>query len=262
MIKKIFSIIGIVILFSIVATYFILVSDLKEKGDRTIMCQNITVTILDSLQNRFVSKKEVKDILISSKANPLKQHPCDLNLSDMENLLNKKSAIKFSDVSVTRDGKILVDITQRRPVLRIETRFGGFYVDDTNYIFPLVNTFTSYVPIICGHIPIKLSEGYRGETADHESKWLNKILKFGKFLDNHEFWNAQIQQIYIEKNQDLVFYTRVGNQKIIFGQPENIEYKFNKLNAYYHNIVPNEGWNKFKEINLKYSNQIICTENK
>ena len=63
MIKKIFSIIGIVILFSIVATYFILVSDLKEKGDRTIMCQNITVTILDSLQNRFVSKKEVKDIL-------------------------------------------------------------------------------------------------------------------------------------------------------------------------------------------------------
>ena len=68
-----------------------------------------------------------------------------------------------------------------------------------------------------------------------------------------------IQQIYVEDNGDIVFYTSVGDQKIIFGAVEDIDYKFAKLNAYYRQIVPAYGWEKYSTVNLKFSDQIVCT---
>lgn len=90
------------------------------------------------------------------------------------------------------------------------------------------------------------------------------MLKFGEYIRNHEFWSSQIQQINILPNGELSLYMRVGDQTILFGGMDNMEYKFKKLEAFYRNIVPLQGWNKYSQINLKYSDQIVCTlkENK
>ncbi len=260
MLKKVVTYILLGIAVLIFCGYFAAASILARKGAREVMCTDVSVRILDSAVNRFVSSGDIRSILTSSAVTPIGRPRDEINLHDIENLLNSRSAIRKSDASLANDGILDISITQRRPVIRIQTGSGAFYIDDTGYIFPWVSTFTSYVPIVSGHIPVRLEEGYRGVPEETDRKWVGQIISLAQWLDRHPMWESLIQQIYVEDNGDIVFYTSVGDQKIIFGAIEDIDYKFAKLNAYYKQIVPAYGWEKYSTVNLKFSDQIVCTE--
>ena len=85
------------------------------------------------------------------------------------------------------------------------------------------------------------------------------LIKFIKFISNDEFWKAQIQQIHIRTDHELVLVPRVGDQLIVFGKPEKIEMRFRNLKALYTEGFSTDGWNKYKTITLKYDNQVVCT---
>ena len=161
MLKKVVTYILLGLAVLVFCGYFAAASILARKGSREILCTDVSVRILDSAVNRFVSPDDIKDILTSSATSPLGRPRGEINLHDIETLLNSRSAIRKSDASMANDGILDISITQRRPVIRIQTGNGAFYIDDTGYIFPWVSTFTSYVPIVSGHIPVRLEEGYR-----------------------------------------------------------------------------------------------------
>ena len=68
----------------------------------------------------------------------------------------------------------------------------------------------------------------------------------------------QVEQIYINSEREFELIPRIGNQLIIFGDIDNYEYKFGKLKSFYLKTLPYVGWNTYNEINIQYSNQIIC----
>lgn len=258
MLRKFVIILGYTFISCIFIAYFIFSQTLRVKDEKLEVCHSISVKILDSLENRFLTKKDVKDILISNEYNPINKKIQDININELETILDQRSAIKKSNVYTSKDGILHIDITQRKPVLRIETEKGGFYVDNEMYIFPLVKTFTSYVPIVTGNVPIKLIPNFRGDINKNEQDWLNRIMHIGAYIDKNEFWNSQIQEIYIENNLDICIYTRIGNQKICFGNSDDYIIKFKKLETFYKNIIPIYGWNYYSEVSLKFSDQIVC----
>lgn len=259
MLKKVTTYSLYILLLAIFGLYFHFTRRVVQNGREGEICSVIKVRILDSAENRFVSRKEVNDLIVTSGINPLKKKRDEVDLAGLERLLEGKSAIRRSDISLNRKGELNVDITQRRPVLRIETPQGGYYIDEERYIFPLVSTFTSYVPVVTGAIPIKIESGYRGYRSGEEERWIENITALGNKISVHPLWGPLIQQIDILKNGDIVLYCSIGDQKIIFGGFKDIDYKFAKLNTYYHEIIPLYGWEKYSEVNLKYSDQIICS---
>ncbi len=262
MFKRVLTYIGLGFLAAALGCYFFFASRLRNQSKDKEVCRTIKVTLLDSTQNRFVSKTEVIDIVEGFIGEPVGKKVEQINLANIELLLNNRSAIKESQASITRNGVLAIDITQRRPILRIHTQSGGFYVDETGYIFPVVESFSSYVPIVTGHLPLDLDQAHRGKVGEEDSQWLEKLVDFGLFLDNNQFWDAMIEQIYIAQNKDVILCPKVGNLEIIFGDLNNIEEKFAKLLAFYKNIAPHEGWTKYSTVNLKYKDQIVCKLNK
>lgn len=260
MLKKVVTYCLAALAVMIFGAYLFAASQLSEAGGAQEMCTGISVTVLDSMTNRFVSKTEVAAIITGSEYNPVGKTREYTDLSEIEDLLEHRSAIRFAEAYIGKNGILNVEITQRRPLLRLQNSSGGFYIDDSGYIFPLVSSFASYVPVVTGHFPIKLQEGFRGNADFKSKKWIGEIMALAEYLDSHPFWNAQIQQIYIEENEDIVLHTVVGDQKILFGKPEDIEYKFAKLKTFYEEIVPVSGWEKYSAVNLKFSDQIVCTK--
>lgn len=246
---------------AMVCGYFFAAHRLEGKMSVNQVCRRIIVNVLDSAENKFVTPSEVISIVTEYDGNCMGKRCDELNIAEIERFLDKRSAIKKSQVSITKSGLLNIDITQRRPVLRIETSNGGFYIDETEYIFPLVESFTSYVPIVTGYIPLDLHDNFRGRVGKVEKKWISQIMDLGLFLNSNPFWNAMINQIYIEKNGDIILSPKVGEIKIIFGEPTDIEMKFRKLMAFYKNIAPEKGWDQYKEVNLKYKHQIVCRKN-
>ena len=257
MFKKIMIYIGYLLVAALFAAYFFFASELVGRERDTIVYRELKVNVLDSAQNRFVNKADISTILTQEGIAINESRVKDINQHELENLFNNRTAIKVSQVSVTTQGTLKVDILQRKPILRLQTDNGGFYLDDSAYIFPLMNSFTSYVPIVTGEIPLDIPANYRGDLPDN-AEWGHNMLELGLLLDKEEYWNTMIEQIYVDKKGRLLFTPRVGMVDIIFGKPENIEYKFTKLRTFYDKVIPAEGWDKYISVDLSFSNQLVC----
>jgi cell division protein FtsQ len=79
-------------------------------------------------------------------------------------------------------------------------------------------------------------------------------------LDSSEFWKAQIEQIYIGNDVELV--PLAGSHIIVLGNFQDIDEKMNKLLVFYQHGLNKVGWNIYETINLKYKNQIVCSKTK
>lgn len=225
----------------------------------TYTCQGLEVTITDSLENSFVSAADVKAYL-DREYGIYKGIPLDsLDMVRIESIVDGRSAVKKSQAYVTRDGILHIDVTQRKPVVRFQKAGGGFYADKEGYIFPLQKSYASHVQIIDGNIPLAANSGYKGELQnDREKKWFKDMMELINFMEDSRTWKDKIVQIHVNGNRDLILIPREGNEHINFGQPDNIEEKFAKLEKYYTSIIPAQGNGRYTKVDLRYRGQIVC----
>ena len=225
----------------------------------TYTCQGLEVTIKDSLENSFVSAADVKAYL-DREYGIYKGIPLDsLDMIRIESIVDGRSAVKKSQAYVTRDGILHIDVTQRKPVVRFQKAGGGFYADKEGYIFPLQKSYASHVQIIDGNIPLAANSGYKGELQnDREKKWFKDMMELINFMEDSRTWKDKIVQIHVNGNRDLILIPREGNEHINFGQPDNIEEKFAKLEKYYTSIIPAQGNGRYTKVDLRYRGQIVC----
>ena len=225
----------------------------------TYTCQGLEVTIKDSLENSFVSAADVKAYL-DREYGIYKGIPLDsLDMVRIESIIDGRSAVKKSQAYVTRDGILHIDVTQRKPVVRFQKAGGGFYADKEGYIFPLQKSYASHVQIIDGNIPLAANSGYKGELQnDREKKWFKDMMELINFMEDSRTWKDKIVQIHVNGNRDLILIPREGNEHINFGQPDNIEEKFAKLEKYYTSIIPAQGNGRYTKVDLRYRGQIVC----
>ena len=225
----------------------------------TYTCQGLEVTIKDSLENSFVSAADVKAYL-DREYGIYNGIPLDsLDMIRIESIVDGRSAVKKSQAYVTRDGILHIDVTQRKPVVRFQKAGGGFYADKEGYIFPLQKSYASHVQIIDGNIPLAANSGYKGELQnDGEKKWFKAMMELINFMEDSRTWKDKIVQIHVNGNRDLILIPREGNEHINFGQPDNIEEKFAKLEKYYTSIIPAQGSGRYTKVDLRYKGQIVC----
>src|SRR5690606_38519624 len=88
----------------------------------------------------------------------------------------------------------------------------------------------------------------------NEQKQMMQLFSLANFINQNPFWNAQINQVFINQNGDFELIPRVGNHRIILGNTQNMDKKFNKLKLFYQKGLNNTGWNEYSIINLKFKN--------
>jgi cell division protein FtsQ len=87
---------------------------------------------------------------------------------------------------------------------------------------------------------------------------LKDIFPLVSFINDNNFWSAQIDQIFVDDNDEIDLIPRVGNQLVHLGTTENFKGKLRNLEAFYDKVLPEVGWNKYSLINLEYKDQIVC----
>jgi cell division protein FtsQ len=231
------------------------------RSRKSIRCEGLQVVIIDSMQNGFVSRADVKGYLDREYGRYIGEALDSIDLVRIEDIVDGRSAVLKSQAYVTKDGMLHVDVTQRKPVVRFQKSDGGFYADEEGYIFPLQRTYASHVQIIDGNIPLAANSGYKGEIADpKERAWFESMMKVVNHIEKSRVWRDKIVQIHVDGKRDLVLIPREGDEKFLFGQPEDIEDKFRKMEKYYTHIIPAKGEGAYKTVDLKYRGQIVCRE--
>jgi cell division protein FtsQ len=89
---------------------------------------------------------------------------------------------------------------------------------------------------------------------------MKDIIAMASYIAGDPFWNAQIVQVYVNREGEFELVPRVGAQIILFGDGSQIRQKFFKLETLYREGFRQKRWNHYEIINLKYNNQVICTK--
>jgi len=240
--KKIYISIGII---AVLGYVVFAISAFSYKSDKQV-CKKVDVLIKDSARLRFITKKEIIFCLEDKNLNPVGLNMQTIQTGKIEKILKKQPRIKNVECYKTPSGIICIEITQREPILRVMNSGRSYYVDREGEIMPVSSNFTAYVPIVTGAVNEAFAKG--------------PLYDFALFLRRNAFWNAQIEQIYVDYDEEIELIPRVGNQVILLGKLDNYEYKLNKLLSLYKNGFNRTGWNCYRQINLKYDNQVVCTK--
>lgn len=191
----------------------------------------------------FVSPETVNKLLIENKSDVKTIAKVEVDLNKLEKSINKNQMIEKSEVYVTIDGTLRAKVKQKTPIARVFDNSGSFYIDYEGSTMPLSELNSARVPLVWGEI------------TDKNKKKLSEILKM---IYDDEFLKKNIIGVQILPKDELLMKNRNYNFDILFGKPINVEKKFNNYKAFFQKEVNDSILNKYKKINLKFTQQVVC----
>ncbi len=223
-----------------------------HQQQQNIKLKSIEINIIG--ENFFLEKDQVNDILYNNNRRLVGESIHGIPVELLENEITSNPYVLASNVYIDIDGTMRIKLKQREPLMRvINESYRSFYIDKNGLKMPLSENFTARVLVANGFI----DEGY-GTIDSLNTSLIKDLYQLANFISNDEFWKAQIGQIFVNANKEIELIPRVGNHRILLGDVQNMELKFRNLMLFYKEALPRVGWEKYKTLNLKYHNQIVC----
>lgn len=247
-VKKIFIVLGWILLIGGIG-FTIYYAWMQREAVR---CQEIVVNINPN-SPRFLDEKEITDMIEKSGEMIVGSRLSAIDINKIETKLNASSSLanvqvfkKVESKGLSFKGKLVVSLDERTPIIRIKNSTEDYYMDMEGNKIPTSAKYVERILIASGTIP----------TPEIQAG----LLKMADYVNKDEFWRAQIEQVFVQANGELLMLPQVGDYLIEFGTPEDYELKLRNLKAVYQQGFKNMGWNKYRTISVKYRNQVVCTK--
>jgi len=233
----------------------VLMSFIEVKKSTTI-CKAVKVYRPGS--QYFIDKQEVDHILQLGNYALVGARMDRIDTHGLENSLKANPFIEYAKVYGDMDGTLVIEISQRQPIMRMLNRFDqDFYIDKHGLKLPLSPNFTARVLAVNGFI----EEPFGGKVDSLRTQLARDVFATAKYIQQDALWSAQIAQVFVNENKEIELIPRVGTQRILLGNADSLEVKFKNLLGFYKQALPKVGWAAYKTINIKYTNQVIGIKN-
>ena len=246
MLRKLLKLIGLVLLVTFVAVTLAFTS----RQYHNVTCRGIEVNFRED-ETIQLDKADIIRMVKSADKELIGKPLNEINSDSIEKVVEKHRAIYKAEVYkvVTKDstsykGVLAVRVRHREPVVRVMTPDVSYFLDKKGVRFPVSINYSADVLVATGNFSEEFAK--------------NELLPFVLFVKDHEFWSAQIEQIYVEKNGDVYLTPLVGDHLIELGSFENFEEKLRNMKSFYSQVLAKNNWNKYKKVSVKYKDQVIA----
>lgn len=228
-------------------------------------CNELKIQIDTETGMHFITEDDVIAALRNEGLNPVGLTMGEIDLRGMENALIQIPEIKRAEVYKNMNGEVGIKIYQRVPIARVFNQSGrNFYLDNEGFQMPVSEKYSPRVMVFTGNIndpATDLSARELDLNPELDKMYMaDEIFQLAKYINDDEFWSAQIQQVHVNAVGEFELIPTVGNHRVIFGSLENMDGKFKKLFVFYKEGLNNTDWEKYDSVNVKYKHQIICTK--
>jgi len=204
----------------------------------------VTVIFEDG-ENLFMNYDMVDKILKLNGKSLDKQAKSVVDLQGLESDVLKHPMVESAMSYLTVDNEFVTKVMQRKPIARVLSHKGSFYLDRLGQKMPLSSNYSARVLLVTGTI----------DTADFKDVYaLVMAIKSDAFL------KQQIVGVQKMKDKEYELQLRVGKQRVQFGEVSEIKEKISKLNVFFKKTLADHSIDKYSVINLKYNNQVVCTK--
>ena len=222
---------------------FVLIILLSSSGLMSSFTDNnnyLDININYSSTGYFDNEKVVDSLIRNKELSDL------INLNEFQKVekeLEKIKSIKSIDVFRNNYLQLEIDIIDREPIAFISEL--NSYMDSSGVIIKKHNSSIDRIPEIKGILP-------DGEEF--------KFLKVIAALENDDFFESKLKSIGL-KGDDIYLNITGFDFDIRFGNEFQLKNKLNMLKGFYLYQFNNSSNNKYKQVDLVYSNRLIAIKN-
>lgn len=163
--------------------------------------------------------------------------------------------LKDVTATVSVSGKVVVRAAQRRPIARLFYGARELYFDDQGCMMPVSSQADCSVLVAGGDF----TEPLRIDSLNCQTE---ALVRLASYLDSEKKYRSLIDQIYIDRDGDMMMVPKLGSHVIELGDVEDLDAKFENLLTFYRKGMPRAGWDTYSRISLKFNGQVVCTKTK
>lgn len=227
----------------------------SERKQRDVAVQDVQIRLENIAENHFMNEGDVIGLMQLNEENLRGASIRSIDMPGLERKISQERYVRSADIYSDLKGNLVVKVNLRRAIARIVRADGpDGYIAEDGAVMPTSEKFTPRVALVSGSYVRQLLN-LKNLNDSEEGKGLIQMLKI---IQEDKFWNAQIAQLDIDNHARVTIYPQVGGEIIEFGKPENLLSKFGKMKLYYKEILPQQGWNRYKRVNLEFEGQIVA----
>jgi cell division protein FtsQ len=204
------------------------VTILFEEGDNLFMDYEMVNKLL--IQNGKAVKNEAKSVI---------------DLHKLEANVLSHPMVEDASVFLTVDGLLKTKIKQRTPIARVLSKGSSYYIDKQAKVMPLSPNYSARVVVVSGNV---------------NERNIEKIYRLVTAILDDDFLSKQIIDVEVKHKDEFVLNTRIGEQRIILGNIEDLNEKFKNLKSFYNKSLNDKTIENYTTLNLKFKNQVVCTK--
>jgi cell division protein FtsQ len=234
---------------------------LTLKYEKEKICTSVAIETENDTDGSFMTKEDIYNYLFPGGDHLVGKNVNRIDVTVLENKLMQNPYVYGADAYVTPQGVLKIRVQQRKPIARIFDPFGkSVYLSSEGILMPASEGINRRIMVVSGILRDTIVK-YTGKSVNeiHIMPVLKEVYATAAFLDKDTVYSSLTGQIYINEDQELELISTMDDHTILIGNADNLEWKFKKLMAFYKKGMPRIGWDVYSKINLKYSNQVVCT---
>lgn len=168
----------------------------------------------------------------------------DIRTDSVERVIKKHPMIRTAQCHKTQQGVAVIRVTQRIPLLHIQTETENYFVDTDRKIMPYRPDVTTDVLLAGGHIGPRTA---CGEAAD-----------FALWLQDNRYWRKRITRLHLRRPKDAVLIQADDEPDIVLGDINGYEEKLHKLRVWYEKGQDIMHWSGYRELDVRFDKQVVA----
>lgn len=241
-------------------TYLVLWTNFQRLNTNS---EDLIVDIRQTNYPSLITEEEVKTNILEEIPAVIGASAKNIKLEKIEEQVAYNTQLTGVKAFLDISGNIHIKAKPRKAVLRIFDNKGHHaYLGEELILMENSLSQSHRILVANGNIPHLNTEQRRQVLMGMEElpEIYHQLYELARLIEEDEFLNTLINQIYIKKNQKAILTPKVGVKKIEFGRLQNMEEKLFNLKAFYLNGNKKVDWQKYRSINIEFENQIVCSK--
>ena len=206
-------------------------------------CPGLEITITDLDERQYVTVEELALMLQGKGLYPVKKPISSISTEAIERAVVAHPMVRDAECWTTQAGTVCVRLSQRIPVLLVVSGNESYYVDIDRTRMPVQESVKT---------PVLLVEGNVGERmATHE------LADLAMWIYDNPYWQEKIASVYVVNPKMVYLIQKPDETHIILGEVSGFRRKLGKLRTLYDKGFEQIGWRTYKEIDLRYTGQVV-----
>ncbi len=229
--------------------YLVFAISYSGKMARNSTFSGIDIIVNDSAGSNFVSSEDVFNEISSISGKITSLSPATLNTDSLEAALNTIDKFERTNCVITKQRRLIINVTPMIPVARIfDLDSGSYYINRDGKHISADAQYHIDVPVVVGSFDTEFTP--------------QSLVPILEYVKNSPTWNSLVTSINVSPDNDIILVPAIRGHVINFGDTTMMQDKFDRLLKMYRKVLPAKGWEYYDTISVKWQGQVVATRAK